>query len=317
MAWKELHDHIEVGIIHRTLYPEAKTDEHILLETIDLMTHDLFFDRIELPHIKDPAIRKELKNRLYTTRMKVTYAASQTIFELNLDINSPNAAERKRAVNELKVCMEDAADFGADNMTMISGPMVENRGELEGAKEALVESIVELSAFAEKAGIKLQLELHDYDVDKKRLLGPTKDAVNLLERLQGRCPAFSFLIDLSHFPLLGETIDEAVFPLQHHIGYVHIGNCVVDKGDPRYGDKHPYFGYPAGSNNAKEIVQFFKALADIGYLAPGKKAAVTIETTRWEGERPEDLLVNAKRTLREAWAEFACEQNQVGGRIGG
>lgn len=311
MAWKGLHDHIEVGIIHRTLYPEAKKDENVLLETIDLMTHDLFFERIELPHIKDPAIRKELKNRLHTTRMKTTYAASQSIFELNLNVNSINPAERKRAVDELKNCLEDAADFGADNMTMISGPMVEDPADHEGAKGALAESIIELSGFAEKTGLTLQLEIHDYNVDKKRLLGPTKDAVDLLDRLQGRCPAFSFLIDLSHFPLLGESIDEAVFPIQDRIGYVHIGNCVVEKGDPRYGDKHPYFGYPAGSNDTAEIVLFFKALAEIGYLAPEKKAAVTIETTRWEGERPGDLLVNAKRTLREAWAKFANEQNQL------
>jgi hypothetical protein len=80
MNWKELKDHIEVGIIHTTLFPEVKNDENILLETVDLITHDLLFDRIK--------IRKELKNRLHITRMKITYATASKISELNLNINS-------------------------------------------------------------------------------------------------------------------------------------------------------------------------------------------------------------------------------------
>lgn len=312
MGWKELHDHIEVGIIHRTLYPEAKKDEKILLDTMDLMMHDQFFDRIEIPHIKDPAIRQEMKKRLLVTRMKITYAASQTIFELDLNVNSLEEAERKRAVEELKKSIEDAADFGAENITIITGPRVEE--EKEEAIQALADSILELSDYALKFGLKLQLELHDHKVDKKRLLGPTKDAVDLLRRLHDRCPTFSFLIDLSHFPLIGESIEEAVLPLENHVGYVHIGNCVTDQKDERYGDKHPYFGYPAGRNDTEQLVQFFIALAGIGYLNPDKKAAVTIETTRWKGERPEDLLVNAKRTLCDAWKNFAQDQNSGEGK---
>lgn len=310
MIWKGLKDHIEMGIIHRTLYPEAKTDESILLETVDVITHDLFFDRIELPTIKDPAIRKELKNRLRMTRMKTTYATSPKIFEKNLDINSIDNAVRKYAVKELKDCFEDALDFGADSVTMISGPMVAKE-QHDDAKRALSESVIELSGFAEEIGLKLHLEIHDDNVDKKRLMGPTKEAVDLLNRLQDRCPAFSFLIDLSHFPLLGESINEAVFPLKNNIGYVHIGSCVLESKDPRYGDKHPYFGYPAGKNDTEELVELFRALAQIGYLKPEKKARITVETTRWVEERPSDLIVNAKRTLGHAWMEFVHDQNRL------
>lgn len=311
MRWNNLHDHIEVGIIHRTLYPEAKTNEKVLLETLDVMMHDVFFDRIELPRIKDLSIREEVKRRLQTTRMKVTYAASQSIFELDLNPNSLNEAERQRAVRELRSCMEDAIDFGADNLTMISGPMTESPVDHEAEKNALAKSIAELSSFADQIGLELQLEIHDYNVDKKRLIGPTKDAVDLLSRLKTRCQAFTFLIDLSHFPLLGETIEEAVFPLKDHIGYVHIGNCVIEKDDPRYGDKHPFFGYPAGCNDTQELIRFFQALTTIGYLSRETKAQLTIETTKWKGERPEDLLVNAKRTLLGAWSGFVKSQNHL------
>jgi sugar phosphate isomerase/epimerase len=130
MKWKQLKDHIEVGIIHTTLFPEAKNDENILLKTVDLITHDLFFDHIEIPTIKNAEIRKELKNRLHITRTKITYATASKIFELNLDINSIDKTVREHAIRELKVCFEDALDFGADKITMISGPMpTENHEE--------------------------------------------------------------------------------------------------------------------------------------------------------------------------------------------
>jgi sugar phosphate isomerase/epimerase len=309
MVWKELQDHIEVGIIHRTLYPESKRDERILLNTLDLITHDLFFERIELHTLKDPTIRKEVKRRLAITRMKTTYATSPKIFEHNLDINSIDSGIRKHAVKELKNYFEDALDFGADSITMISGPMVNEH--YEDAKQALVESVMELSQIAEKIGLDLHLELHDYNIDKKRFMGPTREAIDLLNRLQGQCPAFYFLIDNSHFPLLGESVEEAVFPLANNIGYVHIGSSVLDVKDPRYGDHHPYFGYPAGMNDTKEIVQFLKALAQVGYLKPGRKAPITIEHMIGKGERPEDLIVNGKRTLRNAWAEFINDQNTI------
>jgi sugar phosphate isomerase/epimerase len=304
MTWNDLNDHVEVGMLHRTLYLDSPNYDRTLLETIDLITHDLFFDRIELPKIKDPAIRSEIKKRLHMTRVKTTYATSATIFEKQLDINSVDPAKRRYAIDELKACFEDALDFGADHITMISGPTVEEPATHEKAKRALADSVIELSGFAEKLGLSLQLEIHAHNIDKKRLLGPTKDAVELLSRLEDKCPAFSFLIDNSHFPLLGESIEESVFPLKNNIGYVHIGSCVTDPNDPRYGDKHPYFGYPAGENDTEEVAAFLKALSQVGYLSKENKAKITIEIINGPGERPEDLIVNGKRTLREAWSLF-------------
>jgi sugar phosphate isomerase/epimerase len=306
MQWKGLKDHIEVGIIHATLFPEARDNENILLETFDLISHDLFFDRVEVPTIKDPEIREELKKRLHISRIKTTYATAPRIFEMNLDINSIDRTTRMHAVQELKACFEDALDFGSDRITMISGPM--NQVQQEEAKDALTESVIELSEFAHKIGLPLHLEIHDYNVDKKRQMGPTKNAIELLHRLQDSYPSFSFLIDLSHFPLLGESMEEAVLPLKGKIGYVHIGSCVVKKDDPRYGDKHPYFGYPTGENDTDEIAEFFKVLAQVGYLKPDIKVPITLETTKWVGERAEDLIINAKRTLLRAWEIFVDNQ---------
>lgn len=306
MEWKTLKDHIEIGVVYGTLFPEANRDERIVLDTLDLFAHDLFFERIELRDIKDPKLRAEIKRRIETTRMKVTYAAQPKIFDMNLNISSINEPTRQKAIEELKVCLDDAADFGADRMTMIAGPMITKNYE-EG-KQCLANSIVELSDYAEELGLKLHLEIHDYDIDKKRFLGPTKEAVDVLNKLSKNCPAFSYLIDLSHFPLLRESIEEAVLPLKNDFGYVHIGSSVMDEADERFGDMHPYFGYPAGTNDVQEVVEFFNILVDVGYLAPNKKVPITIEHTIWQGDRVEDLIVNMKRTMDMVWKEFLISQ---------
>jgi hypothetical protein len=44
-------------------------------------------------------------------------------------------------------------------------------------------------------------------------------------------------------------------------------------------------------------------------LKPEKKTAIPLEITKREGERAEDLIVNAKRTLCHAWSRFVDDQN--------
>jgi len=307
MKWKGLKDHLEVGVVHPALYPQTQTNEDLLLPTIDVIVQDPYFDRVEIGGVKDPEILKQLQSRLMISRMKRTYLAQPKIFANNLDLNSLNKEERTKAIIELKKCLDEAVYIGADSMELASGQMMET--QKEEAKKALVESLLEMDEYAQQKNIKLLLEIYDYDVDKRRLIGTTQDTVDVATQMEGRCPTLSFIVDLSHIPLQRETIEEAVFPLKNRIGHVHIGNCVMDEKDPRYGDKHPYFGYPNGLNDTAQVAYFLEALANIEYLRSDKKSSLSIEIMIGEGERAEDLIVNMKRTLNEAWDIFTSKIN--------
>jgi sugar phosphate isomerase/epimerase len=301
MLWKRIENHLELGCVHGALFPETLKGEGQILETASRILHDGYFNRIEIGHIKDDAIRAQFKEKLKISRMKATYLSQPKIFIMNLNSSSLIKEERKRAVQELMNSIDEAAVIGADSMAFASGPRVTSH--YDESISALGDSILELATYAEDRGINLLLELFDYDVDKKRLIGSTKDALKLYHQLAKSINNFSFMVDLSHIPLQHESIDD-VKALANKVGHVHIGNCVLKEEDPRFGDKHPYFGYHNGEIDVKQIVAFLQMLEQIGYLSPGKKAKLSFEIIPAEQENVEDILQNAKRTLNQAWNEF-------------
>jgi sugar phosphate isomerase/epimerase len=113
------------------------------------------------------------------------------------------------------------------------------------------------------------------------------------------------MIDLSHLPLMGESVEHALRIARDYLVHVHIGNCVIkEKNHPAYGDKHPRFGMPGSENDVDELRLFLKALLDIGYIGEGKQNIVAFEVKPQSGESPEVVIANAKRTLMEAWTKL-------------
>ena len=56
---------------------------------------------------------------------------------------------------------------------------------------------------------------------------------------------FGLLVDLSHIPMIHETIEESILPVKDYIIHAHMGNTVIKSPDcEAYGDNHPRFGIP-------------------------------------------------------------------------
>lgn len=151
--------------------------------------------------------------------------------------------------------------------------------------------------------MKVSLEVFDYDVDKKSLIGPAPLALRYAKEVRQTHAHFGLMVDLSHIPLIHETIEEALLPVKDYISHAHIGNCVVKSPDmPAYGDVHPRFGFPNGENDVDEVVAYLKVLLDIGFLNTKKPPIVSFEIKPFGDEDPDVVIANAKRTLNEAWA---------------
>ena len=109
------------------------------------------------------------------------------------------------------------------------------------------------------------------------------------------------MIDLSHFPLIHEGIEESILPVKDLITHVHIGNAVIDPALEAYGDAHPRFGFPGSANGQAELVQFLRTLLDVGFLNREDPPVLSFEVKPWKDEDPDVVLASCKRFMDEAW----------------
>jgi len=297
-----LYKYMKVGLVHFMAFPATIKGEGPVLETIKKMALDDYFTAIEITTIKNTEERRKAKQLLDSSHMTVAYGAQPRLLTTGLNINDLNEEGRQKALANLKEGVDEAYEMGATGFAFLSGKYEE--ASKEAAYQALVKSTNEICAYVKSKGdMKVSLEVFDYDVDKKSLIGPAPLALRYAKEVRQTHAHFGLMVDLSHIPLIHETIEEALLPVKDYISHAHIGNCVVKSPDmPAYGDVHPRFGFPNGENDVDEVVAYLKVLLDIGFLNTKKPPIVSFEIKPFGDEDPDVVIANAKRTLNEAWA---------------
>jgi len=294
-----LHSYMKVGIVQIMAFPDTAP-----LDAIKKIAEDEFFGAIEVPFTSDD-IRAEVAQLLKSSKLVVGYVGQAKLLGEKLDLNSLVPQQREAALSHMKSGIDEAYSFGAKQLAVLSGPAPAS-DKWGQAKELLVDSLTQLCSYAQSKGnLGITMEIFDREYDKKCLIGPTEEGVQVAKEVRRRYPNFGLMIDLSHLPLLGESADYALKMASDYLAHVHIGNCVLkDKSHPAYGDKHPPFGIAGGENDVDEVRLFLKALMDIGYIGEGKQNVVAFEVKPLSGESSEVVVANAKRTLMEAWARL-------------
>ena len=263
---------------------------------------DAYFTAIEITTIKDSRERQKVKQMLESAHLTTTFGAQPMLLTGGLNINSLHEQERQKALDKLKEGIDEAYEMGAAAFAFLSGTYEEARKE--EAYAALVDSTHKICDYAKSRGnMRVSLEVFDYDIDKKSLIGPAALALRYATEIRSRHENFGLMVDLSHIPLIRETLEEALLPVKDYITHAHIGNCVLKSADmPAYGDVHPRFGFPNGENDVDQVVDYLKVLLDIGYLNTEHPPIVSFEIKPFGDEDPDIVIANAKRTLNEAWA---------------
>ncbi|HQS50327.1 MAG TPA: TIM barrel protein [Daejeonella sp.] len=293
---------MRVGLVHFMAFPATIKGEGPVLETIRKIAVDDYFSAIEITTIKDPETRQAVKKMLETSHMTVAYGAQPRLLTTGMNINSLVEEERQKALDNLKQGIDEAYEIGAASFAFLSGNYEESRKE--EAFQALVKSTNEICAYAKSKGdMKIALEVFDYDVDKRSLIGPADLALRYAKEIRKAHDHFGLMVDLSHIPLIHETIEESILPVKDYIVHAHIGNCVVKSPDmAAYGDVHPRFGFPNGENDVDEVVEYLKVLLDIGFLNTQTPPVVSFEIKPFGDEDADVVIANAKRVLNLAWA---------------
>ncbi len=305
--WRSMMD---LGLVHFMAWPELIKDEGPIVETAGRIAEDDFFGVLEVRRSEDPKIAPQLRRISEISGLRMGVGAQPGLLLGKLSLNDLDEAGRRAAVDEVKKSIDYAAEVGAPLVACLAGP---DPGDADRprAMDLLVESLVELCKHgADKGGeqpIWVSLEQFDRAYDKKSLVGPSADAATIAYRVTDTVENFGLCVDLSHIPILDEEIEDTLFTLKSHLIHVHAGNCIKrDESHPGYGDQHPRFGHPAGENGVEELKRYLEALVYIGYFqreVPTAKPVLTFEVKPIdEGETPELVIANTKRTFLSAWA---------------
>lgn len=295
-----------VSTVHFMSFPKATSDPKAYIEGLEAIASDDFFTAVELTKLDDEGARKEAVSIVKSAGLEVVFGAQYLLLSQELNLNAPQESERRKAVDVVKACFDQAAEFGAKIVAVLSGPDPGEAGREEG-KRALARSLEELCKEAPQ-GMWISLENFDREVEKKCLIGPTREAVEVVRKVKEEVGNIGLTVDLSHLPLLDEEPEEAVGVAAEHLIHVHIGNCVKrDLSHPAYGDKHPRFGIESGENDLLSVHKFLQVLYYSGYFTkqlPTRLPMVGIEVKPMKGECPEIVLASSKRVFKEAWARL-------------
>ena len=298
---RPLSAYARVGTIAFMSYPTLTHGTAPDIEAIlSRLAADPYFSAIEVNWIRDPEVRRRMAAKFSQAGMTVCYGAQPRLLTTGLNPNSLEESVRQAALASLKEGVDEAIELGAAGLAFLSGPY--DPAAWEDAYQALLATTRELCSYAAaRGGLRIELEVFDYDVDKKSLIGPTEAALRFAKDMRATHDNFGLVIDLSHFPLIRETVEQSVYPVREYITHVHIGNAVVEPGLPAYGDQHPRFGFPHSANGEAELVEFLRALLDIGYLNEKEPPVLSFEVKPFGEEDPEMVLAGCKRFLDAAW----------------
>jgi sugar phosphate isomerase/epimerase len=302
------HDTFHMGIVHFMAYPQATTQEDVV-QSVEEILVDEFFQAIEVSALLDGEVLQAVGALCDVARVEVLLGAQPLVLSKGLSLGALEEEERKQALEALKQAVDKAYVAKAKALAFLSGKRPEE-GREEEARKRLVESLVELCRYAEKRAevsgylLGVNLEVFDYAVDKRALIGPAPFAFEVASLVRAECPNFGLTIDLSHEPLLFEDPACTLTLLAPFVNHVHIGNAVLAQGHPACGDTHPRFGLKEGCNDVQEVAEFLRALFRIGYFEKAtftERPVISFEVRPLPGESPRLVVANAKRTFLSAW----------------
>ena len=300
-SWEPL---VDLSIVHFMIFPDTMGGSGPILETVSRIVNDDFFSMIEVSHINDPQVRRQVADVIESSHARVAFGAQPVILSQKLDLNSLDESRRGEAIKTLLPIIDEAKEIGAKRFTVLSGPDP-GREKREEARGLLVDSLLQLCSYARERGVSVTLETFDRTIEKKSLIGPSSEALSVSKAVKGKFSDFGLMYDMGHAPLLDENPADALRMLKDHLVHVHVGNCVKTPGHPAYGDKHPRFGLKGGENDIAQLVEFLRALKKIGYIPSTPQEispVIGFELKPVAGETSESVIANGKRSWRKAWS---------------
>ncbi|MEK6795763.1 MAG: sugar phosphate isomerase/epimerase [Spirochaetota bacterium] len=295
-----IRENAKIGLVHHMLYPACTGDEAFHVETLASFVKRTDIDTFDccVPYGADA--RKKATAIVTSAGKPVCYATHLIpLRKLSCASLLPN---EQGIMRMLMIDQLDAAKaVGAKEMIFASGADAA-AGKRAEALAMFKDFCVFLCTEAKKRGITVLLEPFDTDFDKKFLMGPTTECVNLIHSLEPKIDNLGIELDMAHIPLMHETFDQAIRTVAPYLKRVHLGNCVMkDASNPWYGDNHPPMGIEGGEIDVPVLTEILRILVDIGYIGKDNKGTLVVEMQPFPGRSVDETIADNFRRLDEAW----------------
>jgi len=284
-----------IGIVSFMAFPSLAKGEGDIVGCLREIGEDPFFDGVEVAQLTDG---QWAQARGFLAEKKVARGLQPDLLAGKLDINSPDSDTRRKAVDYVKKEIALAASRGITTVALCSGPDP-GPARRRVAKKVLARSVEEICDVAKGRGVEVLLEPFDVQHDRKLLIGPLEEALEIVEPIRARFGNLGILWDLSHAPMLNEkpqVLEKAKDALMH----VHVG-C-AKQTESGMVDTHPVFYSKGAVNAVGEVAELIKTLLSIGYAR-----MVSFEVRPEEGQTSEAAIACSKAMLMTAYTRIVSE----------
>jgi len=266
-----------------------------------------FFRHVEIRPMEERADRRRTGDIVREHGLSLTMWLSLLAGAKGFNLSSPDERLRKKSIAFFKNGIEQAVESGATHVGLASGPDP-GADFRESATEQLFTSLCELCGVADAfPGLRLVLEPMDRGAHKNGLIGPTREATALLDRIRPSCSNMGVCWDSAHVALCGEDIVESLAQAREYVFQVHLSNAVLDRTQPDFGDHHMKMGPPGFLTQERIAALFQTALDTCLFGESGPSVAAEIRSA--SGIDPWVTVTECARTLREAWERLDKERS--------
>src|SRR5262245_40267168 len=176
--------YLQLGVVHFMAFPECLAGEGPQYDTLATICHDPFFDAVDIGPIHSADERRQCAALLRDCQMNVMFACQPLQLRRGLDLNAADPAQRRLAVEAILGCLEPARELGATRLGLMSGKNVPSK-DRAAALDCLVNELCTICRAArDRVGLPVVLEVFDYDVDKKALVGSCATAAALAKAVR-------------------------------------------------------------------------------------------------------------------------------------
>ena len=299
-------DYIKLGVNHHLLYCDAVSDPVAHLATLERVLSDERLDAVDLWIPSDSRIASRAIACCTESPCDIHYNVGTRAGRPSAEPASPDPATRAYSLSFYKEELALAVAAGAVKIVTNSGPdQPDNRA---GATSALVDFYCEICSLVPESTVIL-IEPTDRDVSKRKLIGPSSEAVEVVRRVRAEGHAnMASMVDMGHLPLMHETVSQAFAATGPYCGHVHLGNCILRNPDhPLFGDKHVPWGIDDGEYGMEELVELLRCAFACGYLGAGRRGTLTFEMRPYPGTSPEASLDRFFAWFTQAWSRIGFD----------
>lgn len=298
----KLNEYVKLGLNHHLLFSSViQEDSRAHYETLERVANDPRLEILDMWVPEDEPFRTKTVELMRRCGKELFYNCGNRAGKPSLAPASFDDDKRKYTLDVYKDELERAKAIRATKVITNSGPNnLERRAE---AFDRLISFYVEICRIAPE--MLIMIEPTDWDVSKKKLIGSSKEAVEICRRVRAAgCSNMASMVDLCHVPLMHETLAQAVADTGEYLGHIHLGNCILkDRAHPLFGDKHVPVCMEGGEYGVKDLAELFRLGLDAGYFSTKRRGSASLEVRTLPGDDPIETLNRQYELIQEAWEQ--------------